>query len=244
MIKGVIFDFWGTLVENGIFPSPVKQVRYILRVRMSFQDYILRFEDVFMAKPHENLTEAFKAVCKEFELEPRDFIIEKLVGMWNKNELLGKPFLDTIEVLKYLKKKKIKVGLISNTNETINRVLDKFDLRQYFDAQVLSYEEGMLKTDPDLFKKLLKKLKLKSEQVVMIGDSIPTDIIGARKADVRPILLDRRNNRTFSPRIVSLRALQDLIEKDELDDFIAQGAAEQEKADAERQEENRAGSDE
>ncbi len=32
MVKLIIFDFWGTLVENGIFPSPVRQVKYILRI--------------------------------------------------------------------------------------------------------------------------------------------------------------------------------------------------------------------
>jgi hypothetical protein len=25
MVKAILFDFWGALVENGIFPSPVKQ---------------------------------------------------------------------------------------------------------------------------------------------------------------------------------------------------------------------------
>jgi hypothetical protein len=91
MVKAILFDFWGTLVENGIFPSPVKQARYILRLRMTFKDFIIRFEKAVMTKPYNDLNEAFTAVCKEFDLDPQPFIIEKLVGMWNKNELLGKP---------------------------------------------------------------------------------------------------------------------------------------------------------
>jgi len=223
MIKAILFDFWGTLVENGIFPSPVKQSRYILRVRMPFKDFIIRFETALMTKPYADLNEAFNAVCQEFELEPASFLIEKLVGMWNKNELLGKPFLETLEVLDYLKEKKIKLGLISNTTPTITRVMEKFDLNKYFDATMYSYDEGLLKTDPEMFAKLLKKLKVKPEEAVMIGDSIPTDIIGSKNAGIRSILLDRMNKRMYFPKMVNMRKLTELIETDTLEDFIAEG---------------------
>lgn len=232
MIKGVLFDFWGTLVENGIFPSPVRQVRYILRLRMLFNDFIVRFEQVMMTKSYKDLNEAFTAVCREFEIEPRDFLIENLVGMWNKNELLGKPFLETIEVLDYFKDKKIKIGLISNTTPTISKVIDKFDLNKYFDATEFSCDDGLLKTNPDMFKKLLKKIKLKPNEVIMVGDSFPTDILGARSAGIRAVLVDRRNRRDFSPKVVNLRGLKDLFEQEKLEDFIATGEAEEEKRQA------------
>jgi HAD superfamily hydrolase (TIGR01549 family) len=221
MIKGVLFDFWGTLVENGIFPSPVRQVLYILRVRMPFREFIVRFEQAMMTKPYNDLNEAFTAVCQEFELEPEPFLIERLVGMWNKNELLGKPFLETIDMLEYLKENKIKIGLISNTTPTITRVLDKFDLNKYFDASLFSYENGLLKTDSEMFKQLLKKMKLKPEEVLMVGDSVPTDILGARSAGIKAILLDRRNRREFAPKITNLRELKELMEKGELEEFLS-----------------------
>lgn len=233
-IKGVLFDFWGTLVENGIFPSPVRQARYLLHLRIPFGEFIVKFEEVMMTRKYNDLNEAFTEVCRAFDLEPRDFVIEKLVGMWNKNELLGKPFLETIEVLDYLKEKKLKIGLISNTPPTITRLLDKYDLNKYFDATIFSFDTGLLKTNPDMFKKLLKKMKLKPEEVVMVGDSIPTDVLGARQAGIRAVLVDRRNRREFTPKVVNLRELKDLMDKEELDDFIAQGVVEQEKRDQEK----------
>jgi FMN phosphatase YigB (HAD superfamily) len=228
MVKAIIFDFWGTLVENGIFPSPVKQARYILRLNMTFKDFIIRFEKALMTKPYNDLNEAFTAVCDEFELEPMPFVIEKLVGMWNKNEFLGKPFLETLEVLDYLKSKKIKLGLISNTTPTITGVMEKYDLTKYFDATSFSYEEALLKTDPEMFTKLLKKLKVKPADVVVIGDSIPTDIIGSRNAGLKSILLDRMNKREFTPKIVNLREIKKLIDDGELEDFISKGEKEME----------------
>lgn len=221
MMKAVLFDFWGTLVENGIFPSPVRQAMFILRIRMPFKEFIVRFEEAMMTKPYNDLNEAFIAVCKEFNIKPEPYLIEKLVGMWNKNELLGKPFLETIEVLEYLKSKDFKIGLISNTTPTITRVLDKFDLLKYFDATMYSYEEGLLKTNPEMFKNICKKMKVKPEEAFMIGDSIPTDIMGARAAGLKAVLLDRRNRREFSPRIINLRELKDIIDKGELEEFLS-----------------------
>jgi 2-haloalkanoic acid dehalogenase type II len=207
MIKAIIFDFWGTLVENGIFPSPVKQVKYILRVPMSFRDFIIRFEHTIMTKPYADMNEAFSAVCEEFRINADERIIERLVGMWNKNELLAKPFLETIEVLERLRKEGIKIALISDATPTIMRVVDKFSLGNYFDEMMFSFDSGLLKTDPEMYHKLVEKLGVEPEEVVVVGDSIPTDIIGAKNAGLKTILLDRRNKREFSPKIVNLREI-------------------------------------
>ena len=41
MVKAILFDFWGTLVENGV-RSPVKQVKWILMLKdMDFSEYII-----------------------------------------------------------------------------------------------------------------------------------------------------------------------------------------------------------
>ena len=46
-MKGVLFDFWGTLVENAIRPSPIRQVQFYMNLEMPFSDYVVRFEEVF-----------------------------------------------------------------------------------------------------------------------------------------------------------------------------------------------------
>jgi FMN phosphatase YigB (HAD superfamily) len=139
MIKGIIFDFWGTIVENGIFPSPVRQVRFILNLKIPFSEFIVKFEESFMMNEPESLTEAFTNVCKVFEIEPKKEMIENLVGMWNKNMLLAKPYPETIEILERLKKN-YKIGLISNTDKfSLEPLIKKFELEKYFDYTALSY---------------------------------------------------------------------------------------------------------
>jgi len=160
MVKGVFFDFWGTLVENGTY-SPLRQSFSILRVRMHFGSFAEKFENVLMIKEYEDQKEAFTEVCKAFNVDPKPIIIEKLIGVWNKNRLLATVYPDTIGALKALKEKGLKIGLVSNASaNSVETVLDKFEMKELFDGIFLSYKEGKLKTS-GLFEHALKKLKLK-----------------------------------------------------------------------------------
>lgn len=214
MVEAILFDFWGTLVENGVYPSPIRQVRYILRLNIPFQDFVITFEETFMLKKYATLGEAFEQVCKAFDAKPPKFIIDKLIGMWNKNMLLAKPFPETIKVLEELKKK-YKLAIIANTdNISLDPVLDKFDLRKYFDAIILSYDIGHLKSDVQMFEETLNKLGIKKKKdCIMVGDSIESDMAGAAKAKIDAILIDRKNRQIYDKKIKSLEELHTLLEE-------------------------------
>jgi len=212
MIKAILFDSWGTIVENGVFPSPVKQVKYILRVDSPFDDFVMRFEKTMMLQKHPSLREAFVEVCKEFQVEPKDWIIDRLVGMWNKNMLLAKPFPETVEVLESLKKKH-QMALVANTDQfSLEPVLEKYDLRKYFEVIALSYEMGQLKTDTKMFDYVFRKLKVKKTEAVMIGDSMQSDVNAAENAGIKAYLIDRKNVRDHEHKISNLKEIEKVLQ--------------------------------
>ncbi len=212
MVKGAFFDFWGTLVENGTY-SPLKQSFGILRVRMPFGQFAEHFERVLMTKQYEDQAAAFVEVCKAFNVDPIPIVIEKLIGVWNKNRLLAKLYPDTIDTLKALKEKKIKIALISNAPQnSVESVLERFGMTDLFDGIFISHEQGMLKTE-GLFEAALKKLKLKKDDVISVGDSIETDIKGAEAAGIKAYLLDRKGRREFANKIQSLTELIKIAEE-------------------------------
>ena len=122
MVKAVFFDFWGTLVENGTY-SPMKQSYSILQARIPFGEFAEKFETVLMTKQYEDQTTAFKEVCEAFDVPAIPAVIEKLIGVWNKNRLLARIYPDTIEILKALKAKKIKTAakLLNLSKTTLYR---------------------------------------------------------------------------------------------------------------------------
>ncbi len=212
MVKGVFFDFWGTLVENGTY-SPLKQSFSILRVRMPFGQFAEQFERVLMTKQYEDQAAAFTEVCKAFNVNPIPIVIEKLIGVWNKNRLLATIYPDTIDTLKALKDKKIKLALISNAPQnSVEQAMERFGMKDLFDAVLISHEQGMLKTE-GLFELALKKLKLKKGDVIAVGDSIETDIKGAEAAGIKAYLLDRRGKREFANKVLTLTELIKIAEE-------------------------------
>jgi len=212
MTKLIIFDFWGTLVDNAIKPSPIKQVRFILRNHEPFGDYVVKFEKAFMTKEFDSLKTAFEEVCDEFNIPKKDFILDKLIGLWNKKSILSRPFEETMEVLEDLKKD-YKIVLLSNSdNFSYNQVMEKFDLDKYFDKKYMSFETGVLKTDPEIFAKILSDFDVSNEDAVMVGDGMYSDIKAAENANVKGVLVDRNDTREYENKIVSLKELRGLLE--------------------------------
>ena len=68
MVKAILFDFWGTLVETGEW-SPLKQIRVILDLRLPWPEFINKLEKVMMTRPFNSLQEMFEAVHHEFNIE-------------------------------------------------------------------------------------------------------------------------------------------------------------------------------
>ncbi len=212
MVKAIIFDLQGTLVENGVYPSPLRQVRSILRIDMSFSEFVMRFEQVLMLEKHPSLKEAFVKVCEEFSIEPKDFLLEKMVGLWNKNKLLSQLYPDTIEGLESLKKD-YKLILIANIDCFSKEVIDRFKLADYFDMIILSCDAGLVKGDKKFYNSILTKFNLTTKDIAMVGDSLESDMGTAKALGMQGILIDRNNKREYPTKVISLTELNTYLKE-------------------------------
>lgn len=132
---------------------------------------------------------------------------------------------DTHDVLGELQRRSLSLGMISNASDTddVNRLIDAADLRNYFDPIIISAEFGKRKPDPSLFEAVLQTWSLPPDQVVMIGDTLPHDILGAQESGLRNIWLtaqaDTALNRAYAGKVVpeaiasELSEVPDLIRK-------------------------------
>jgi HAD superfamily hydrolase (TIGR01493 family) len=209
-MKAIIFDLQGTLLENGVYPSPTKQVKFILGIRRDFHDYVPLFEKVLMTKNYSSLSEGFKAVATEFDTQVPEFVFEKLVGLWNKNKILSKMYPETIEVLEDLKKN-YKLVLAANLDSFSKDIISRFSLDKYFDQTFISCDTGMLKTDKEYYDKIAESLKLSKEDLLMVGDSIDSDMKNARESGVATVLVDRRDRMEYDTKIKTLSELRGML---------------------------------
>ena len=207
MVKVILFDFWGTLVENGVW-SPTKQVKNILQINLPFSEYIVRMERAMMARKYDSLKDSFENVCKEFNVECPEERMEELIGMWNKSWMLAKPYGEVMRILGLLQEK-YKLILVSNTDAfSVQRVLEKFKMEEFFEKKYLSYEVGMIKTDKNFLKLVVDKAGVSVEDCVIVGDSLQSDIQPAERIGMKAILIDRKGRREFSPSVKTLDELE------------------------------------
>lgn len=208
--KAVLFDLWGTLLQQGAY-SPLKQTYRILRVPLQFGDFVEKFERATMTRDFDDQKTLFVEAFKTFNLEPKDFLIDRLIGIWNKNKLLARLYPETVETLQLLKDRGIKLGLVSNTPKFSVDQFDKFGITDYFDAIAFSWQVGHLKTDKELFQHALDELGVSAGEAVMVGDSLQTDIAGAENAGVLPVLIDRKDRRNYERKITNLKQVEQFL---------------------------------
>ncbi len=100
-------------------------------------------------------------------------------------------FPDTRKILEKLKGN-YSLGLITNGTPDLQwKKIKGGKLENYFDAIVISGETGTGKPDPVIFNELLKRLNCNAQNSIMIGDSLNTDIEGAKNAGITTIWLNR-----------------------------------------------------
>lgn len=99
------------------------------------------------------------------------------------------------------------VAVVSNLAAPYGAPLKQL-LHGLVDCWCLSYEIGAMKPDRAIFDALLERTNSSAAEVLMIGDRWESDLLGARRAGIQALLLDR--SRAENNTADCLRRLTDL----------------------------------
>ncbi|MBW8699224.1 (S)-2-haloacid dehalogenase 4A [Streptomyces sp. MBT84] len=86
-----------------------------------------------------------------------------------------RPYPDTVEVLAALRERGVAIGVVSNIGWDLRPVFREHGVDHYVDAYVLSYEHGVQKPDTRLFALACDALGVAPEDTLMVGDSRHAD---------------------------------------------------------------------
>ncbi|WP_077324896.1 HAD family hydrolase [Virgibacillus siamensis] len=100
---------------------------------------------------------------------------------------------DTFSVLDQMGKK-YKLLLLTNGSPSLQQTkLDLTpELKQYFNHIVISGSFGKGKPDTSIFEYAVGRLGLESNEVLMVGDNLRTDILGAVRSGIDSVWINRR----------------------------------------------------
>lgn len=183
MIKAIAFDYGGVIeiTDKGL----MQKIADYLQVTL--EDWIKEYKTLnYLCNTGKNsYEEVYAFTAKKFDAS--DIQISHIHEMMKKNMETRKINFELIEIIKDLKSKNYKIGLLSNNYIKLRTQMTDEDTINYFDAVVVSSEVGYQKPQPEIFEFLFNKLGVKNNEVVFIDDS-KSSLVGADKIGYIPIL--------------------------------------------------------
>jgi putative hydrolase of the HAD superfamily len=103
---------------------------------------------------------------------------------------------DALPALEVLRRSDLILGVLSNWEEWLERLMVSLGIRDYFDVAVISGLAGHEKPDREIFLAALEAAGTHPEETMHVGDSLRDDVEGAQAVGIRAVLLDRRGGAT------------------------------------------------
>ncbi|MFN0112711.1 MAG: HAD-IA family hydrolase [Blastocatellia bacterium] len=137
-----------------------------------------------------NLVRAVFADCSSFS--HFDEFFDDVFEQFRKPEL-WQVYDDVVPTLSELKRRGIRLGVISNFDSRLDDVLRGCELDQFFDSVHISTRVGAAKPDPMIFDAALAFHRIEASQAWHVGDSLREDFEGADAAGLKAILVNRKH---------------------------------------------------
>jgi putative hydrolase of the HAD superfamily len=125
-----------------------------------------------------------------------------------------RPYDDVVPAFRRLRAAGVRVGIISNWDTRLESVLHGIGLGDLIETVVCSAVEGLHKPDPRIFELACARLGVRPDASVHVGDHVYADVVGARAAGMRPVLIDRHGTgaRDGNGGVACITTLDDLEE--------------------------------
>ena len=130
------------------------------------------------------LKDSFQALNYSISNNLIDKIADEYLAHLPKFDTL---FDGTIEILTYLKAKYSLHIITNGFGEIQNDKIEKSGIKSFFTELITSDEVGLKKPNPKVFEYALSKANAKTQESIMIGDSMEADIQGAINVGMKAI---------------------------------------------------------
>jgi len=205
--RAVIFDLGNTLVKAWIPEVTYRSVLASLGINRSVEEIkeaLSRTEEEFGKSNYRSMygkvsyTEYWEKwdsqVLRNLGIAQDERLAKEVMERWFDHvDCVAYP--DTKETLARLKLMGLKLGLISTGyEEDITAIFKKANLeKSFFDIIVGANTTKKEKPHPDVFKYALRKLGVKPEETLFVGDHIDNDYKGAIAVGIDALLIQRED---------------------------------------------------
>ncbi|MDD5604917.1 MAG: HAD family hydrolase [Dehalococcoidales bacterium] len=208
MIKAIFFDLYNTLVT---YDPPREETHINLLKKHGINltkkaispaikagdEYFYRENSQSLVKnraPEEQKQFWYDyevAVLNQAGIEPEPDLVNKVLQDLGQVKYKMAPFNDVLPVLENLKLWKYKLGIISNIDRDINPMCKEMGFSPYLEIILTSHQTGLYKPSPEIFQLACQTVDVNLDQAIYVGDQYQIDVVGANRAGMTGILVDR-----------------------------------------------------
>ncbi|MGI0149976.1 MAG: HAD family hydrolase [Thermoplasmata archaeon] len=150
-------------------------------------------------------------VIEHLGLESDELVLDELQSEFSHG-VAWRVFPEANATLNDLRSAGIHLGVISNASHELPRILQKVGLASFFETITYSFGVGAEKPDVRIFRRAIAAANAMEDRSVHVGDSFEADYLGARRAGLHAILLQRQGEpQAPCPLIRSLTGLPELL---------------------------------
>jgi HAD superfamily hydrolase (TIGR01509 family) len=200
-IRAVLFDLGGTLVDERDYDGWVELARRFYfdlepdALTHAFQEVEQETDAVPPPGDREARIVEFwrRVLARASEKEVSAAVAEKFLRALRAAEVLPKLYSDTRRCLDQLRSSHRELGVVSNSTSeaVVRRILDRVGIVEYFARVVSSGTEGVAKPDPEIFLRAVKRMNVRPDEALFVGNLAFTDAKGAAAAGLHSLWLNR-----------------------------------------------------
>ena len=197
--EAVVFDLWGTLVDELTHPeahrivyrSKVDETADLLGVdRDDFASAWGATSPDRMVGRSPSTEATLSHICRLLGAEPdSDRIRDAAQIRYEYVRGALSPRTGAVETISTLKESGYRVGLISNCTEEVSRLWKSTPFAPLVDTAVLSFDAGLAKPDPRIYELAVSGLGVGAERCLYVGDGSDGELSGAAKAGMTAVLI-------------------------------------------------------
>jgi 2-haloacid dehalogenase/putative hydrolase of the HAD superfamily len=215
MIKAIFVDFYGTLVEEDdkIVSSITDNISKKSNIKNINSNDVGQFwwkEFVTLCNVHNGKNFKLQKEIEYISLKSTALKFESDINIENELEKLfeywKKPMIFSDSMF-FLDKIQFPVIIVSNIDR--NEIIKAIDYNKIGVKNIITSEDTLYyKPNENMFKIAMERNNLSAHEIIHIGDSISSDILGANNANIKSIWINRNGKQNKS------NLIPDLITKD------------------------------
>lgn len=206
-LDGTIYEFENeTLKNSGLYKAIIRNTQiYLSKQLKKTNQEAQQIFDSILKKYGNSISIGLE---KEFKLDRYDYFS----FAWNIEAKNFVRFNPNIKLLFLDLKNNFKMVLLSDAPVIwVNKVLEYLEIKDIFKGHIFSGEGDIRKEFGNAFKEITKKMYIKANECIVVGDQEETDIIPAKEIGMKTIYINKNESNIADYTINNIFKLKDVL---------------------------------